>query len=67
MEPMPSLLTSRGFRIGYAVFCALYGVLNLATASAIGHRTAHIVLGLFWLAFGIFWGIGSFPRKKARP
>lgn len=63
---MPSMLTSRGFRTGYAVFCVICGVFNLAIAGAIGHRTAHIVLGLFWLAFGVFWGVGCLPRKKAR-
>ncbi|HEY1184566.1 MAG TPA: hypothetical protein VGE89_10305 [Bryobacteraceae bacterium] len=65
-EPMPSMLTSRGFRVGYAVFCVLYGVFNLYGAIASGRRTPHIVLGLFWLALGVFWGIGSLPRKKAR-
>ena len=60
------MLTSRAFRVGYAVFCVLYGVLNLAIPSTIGHRTGRIVLGLFWLAFGVFWGIGALPRSKAR-
>jgi len=65
-SPMPSMLTSRGFRVGYAVFCVLCGVFSLAIASEFRHHTAHIVLGLFWLAFGVFWGIGALPRKKAR-
>jgi hypothetical protein len=66
MYSMPSLLTSRAFRASYALLCAIFGVFNLYGAMASGRRMPHIALGLFWLAFGVFWGIGSLPRKKAR-
>jgi hypothetical protein len=60
------MLTSRAFRIGYAVLCALFGVFNLAAAGASGHRTMYIVRGLVFLMIGIGWGINCIPRGTAR-
>jgi hypothetical protein len=57
------MLTSRGSRIALAVFSVLFGVFQIAYANASGHHTAYIVRGLFWLAFGVFWG---FRERKAR-
>jgi uncharacterized membrane protein HdeD (DUF308 family) len=64
-KPMPSLLTSRGSRIGLAVACALFGVFQLAYAHASGHSVRYVVTGLFWIANGVFWGIQVLPRKKS--
>ena len=60
------MLTSRAFRLGYAVLCALFGVFNLAAAGASGRRTMYIIRGLVFLMIGLGWGINFVPRKKAR-
>jgi cytochrome c biogenesis protein CcdA len=63
-EPMPSLLTSRGFNVGVAVVTVLLGVFALATAAMFRHRATHIALGLLLIANGGLWVIRLLPRKK---
>jgi len=66
MRPLPSLLTSRTFRTGFAVFCALFGVFQMAFAHASGHRARYLAIGGFWLLYGVFWAVAALPRRRAR-
>jgi hypothetical protein len=43
-EPMPSMLTSKAFRRGYGVCCALYGIFSILRGHTAGYLL--VILGI---------------------